>query len=372
MMSGGMMSGGMMSGGMMSGGMMSGGGGMRPGRGRTGAGPSEEGGPGTGAAGGLSGGGGPPGMGGLATMTGVPIARSASVIAVKAVVPYRKQADEYKRVLGEAIGYDPLRDQPRIIFFQAQRADVTDNPAKELQESDWQLVMTPKTAETRAREQRWHGVMPEIADPTYIDPNATMPGPPMMLRCMEEVLLHSEVPRSKIVAMFEAPAEDEGKTEEGSKEGEKEEGSDLPGGCLGGLSRVVDIPACPVCPAVIPVHRVADIPACPACLAAVIPVHGVVDIPACPVSRVVGIPVHGVVDIPACPVSRVVGIRGVVTRGWAAAVTAAATRARSRWRSISSFAFLTWMWNPVSRIATEYACFWRTRIIRTRIPPTAW
>ncbi len=139
----------------MPGGMMSGwhdarGSGMMPGSGRTGAGPSEEGGPGGAvAAKGRPAAAVPHGMGGLATMTGQPIARSAHVIAVKAVVPYRKQADEYKRVLGEAISYDPMRDQPRIIFFQAQRADVTDNPAKELQESDWQLVMTPKTAQTR-------------------------------------------------------------------------------------------------------------------------------------------------------------------------------------------------------------------------------
>ena len=144
---------------------------------------------------------------------GQPLSQSAAVIAVKALVPYRKQADEYKRVLGEAIGFDPLRDTPRIIFFQAQRADVTDDPAKELQEADWQLVMTPKMAETNAVDGRWHGVMQEIADMMYVDSNVTMPAPPMMLRCMESAMLHSEVPRSKIVPTMEKPAGDERKEE---------------------------------------------------------------------------------------------------------------------------------------------------------------
>jgi hypothetical protein len=175
------------------------------------------------------------GSGGPPTNAGQPVATSGDVIVVKALVPYRKQADEYKRVLGEAIGYDPMRDQPRIVFFQAQRVDVTDDPQKAVQEADWQLVMTPKTAQTKATEQKWHGVMPEVADYAYVDANATMPVPPMMLRCMDKAMLHSEVPRGKTVATMETPVADEGekKKDDSKKEG-NDGGLDLPGGGLPG------------------------------------------------------------------------------------------------------------------------------------------
>jgi hypothetical protein len=176
------------------------------------------------------------GAGSTVTVAGQPIATSANVIIVKALVPYRKQADEYKRVLGEALGYDPMRDQPRIVFFQAQRVDVTDDPQKEIQEADWQLVMTPKTAQTKAKEQRWHGVMPEVADYNYVDSNATMPVLPMMLRCMDKAMLHSEVPRGKTMAAIATTVDDDEKKKKDDAAGKKEGadgGLDLPGGMPG-------------------------------------------------------------------------------------------------------------------------------------------
>ncbi len=163
---------------------------------------------------------------------GEPLAQPAGMIAVRAVVPYRKQADEYKRVLGEAIGYDPMRDMPRIVWFQAERADVTDNPNKELQDSDFELIMHPTIAEKLATDGRWHGFMQEVADPAYVDSWVTMPAPPLMLRCMESAMLHSEVPKSRFMPTIEKPTDD-GKKKDDTK-GEKKDGSDLPGGLPGG------------------------------------------------------------------------------------------------------------------------------------------
>ena len=222
--------------GMSGGGSMPGSGGSMPGLGA----------PGVGGAGGMGmpgpGGGmlgnpgsGPPGAGPAGrTLRGQPIAKSCNVIVVKALAPYRKQADEFKRILGEAIGYDPFRDQPRIVFFQAQRADVTDDPKKELTEDDWKIVMHPNAARKMAEDQRWHGFMQEVADMAYVDPNATMPGPPIMLRCMEDVMLHSEVPRSTTMPTVQTNAD-------GEKDGKKDDtnpddtpGSDLPGALPGG------------------------------------------------------------------------------------------------------------------------------------------
>ncbi len=380
MMSGGMMSGGMMSGGMMSGGMMSGGmkpggmkpggmkpGGMKPGGGVPGMGMSEM----AGATSGMSGGGRTVAMGGPETFEGQPIARPASVIAVKAVVPYRKQADEYKRVLGEAIGFDPMRDQPRIVFFQAQRADVTGNPDQEPQESDWQLVMTPKTAETQAREQRWHGIMPEIADLNYVDPNATMPGPPFMLRHMEEALLHSEVPRGRVIPTFEAPTEDQEKDGEDKKKGESADGSDLPGGLPqpGGIAGS-GFPGSGGMMSGYPGSQ-SGYPGMPWAVVTRDPWvvvtrdPWVVAIRACLVIRV-----RWAVVTPACDLDRVEGCPAWAWAwAWEGVVTRAACSLPPKSHSTSSFASLTWMSSPASPIVTACACSWRTPTIRTRIQP---
>ncbi len=169
-------------------------------------------------------------------LTKLPLAQTQHVIAVKALAPFRKQADEFKRVLGTAVGYNPKRDTPRYIFFQAQRADVTDDPSKELTDADWTIVMTPKTAVDVAQKENWDGIMPEVADMTYLDRSVSMPAPPMLLRCMEEVMLHSEVPKSTRLPKRPG-SEDEGEEKDSGEESETDNslpGGGLPGGGLPG------------------------------------------------------------------------------------------------------------------------------------------
>ena len=160
------------------------------------------------------------------------VAETRHVIAVKALTPYRKQVDEFKRALSSATGYSPRRDTPHIVFFQAQRADVTDDPAKELAESDWKDIMNPKKAVQVAIDEQWHGVMPEVADLYYVDRNITMPAPPIMLRDMEQAMLHSEVPKgTQRRRMVRPEREDvEGETDEPSGDENLPGGSNLPGG----------------------------------------------------------------------------------------------------------------------------------------------
>jgi hypothetical protein len=160
------------------------------------------------------------GMGAMTRSTALPLNKTQHVIAVKALAPYRKQADEYETVLGNAVGYNPSRDTPRFIFFQAYRADVTDDPDKELQDSDWKLIMTPTIAADLAKTEEWHGVMQEVADRRYVDRSLTMPAPPMLVRCMDDAMLHTEVPKGmqmRMRRMEEATDEDEEGKEDESK-----------------------------------------------------------------------------------------------------------------------------------------------------------
>ncbi len=218
----------------MGGGGMGGGGMGGSGMGGSGSGSGMPGMPGMGMG---TGEGGMPGFG-MGTGTGAagggknaPLAKTQHVIAVKALVPYRKQADEFKRVLGSAVGFAPNRDTPRIIFFQAQRVDVTDDPTKEVADGDWKNIMNPKKAVKVAKDERWHGFMQEVADRAYVDPNVTMPAPPMMLRCMEEAMLHSEVPKgSAMPTMTAAKAKEDDKSEGTESDDSLPGGSALPGG----------------------------------------------------------------------------------------------------------------------------------------------
>lgn len=139
-----------------------------------------------GSGGGMMGsGGGTSGMMGGMIGQGPAVAESRHIVIVKALAPYRKESDEFERVLGNAVGYQPMRDRPRIVFFQAQRADVTADPSKTPDETQWKSVTNPKHARQMMIDERWHGTMAEVADPRYVDPNITMPIPPIMLRCLE-------------------------------------------------------------------------------------------------------------------------------------------------------------------------------------------
>ena len=200
-----------------------------------------------GSGGGMMGsGGGTAGMMGGIIGEGPAVAESRHIVIVKALAPYRKESDEFEHVLGNAVGYQPMRDRPRIVFFQAQRADVTADPSKTPDESQWKSVTNPKHARQMMMDERWHGTMAEVADPRYVDPNITMPIPPIMLRCLEDELIHSDIPKAKQTLLArQQPGTEAGKKDD-SKTGKKEPGSDLPGGDLpGGMVGGMGAPGMP-------------------------------------------------------------------------------------------------------------------------------
>ena len=64
------------------------------------------------------------------------VARSKSFVGVKAVVPWKKQWEEFDQKFSTAMGYNPARDNPRYVSFTAERIEVSDSddPAAPL---DW-------------------------------------------------------------------------------------------------------------------------------------------------------------------------------------------------------------------------------------------
>ena len=164
--------------------------------------------PGMGLAGGKGGGGGS----GTAS-TGEAAPKAASFIAVKAIFNVRKQRELYEQALANSVGYDPTRDRFEIVYAYLARADVTDDPDRELTDKDFQNVAYGTASEfvvatgkkrkpwVNPREQsKWHGVPEEVVDPLYVDRVATFPCPPIMLRCLEPFMKHSLSPVKKNVA----------------------------------------------------------------------------------------------------------------------------------------------------------------------------
>jgi len=142
-------------------------------------------------------------------------AKSFPMVAVKALVPYEKQWEEYERALANATGYSPMHDIPKYLLFVAERAEVPDDPNAELQ---WQPVSNSSFAMKAAME--FAGIPPEVADETYLLPGIlTMPIPPVLLQPYDSLALHSQVPKKQLatnLAMAQPATGEQGK--EGSKE----------------------------------------------------------------------------------------------------------------------------------------------------------
>jgi hypothetical protein len=162
------------------------------------------------------------------------IARPRNIIAVKALVEARRQWDEFDQAFSTAAGYNPSRDVPRYLLYSAQRADVTADPSKEPAESDWQPISNTNSVRLQLQKEPWAGAAKEIVDMRYASPVLTMPIPPLMMRDLDPLALHSETPRQEAArtAMGRRPGDEEteeGETEDGEETAVGDEPGDIPG-----------------------------------------------------------------------------------------------------------------------------------------------
>ena len=124
------------------------------------------------------------------------LGRSFAVVAVKALVPYEKQWEEYERALAHATGYSPGQDIPSYLYFLAERAEVSPDPDAPLA---WQPIRILNTFGAMQMSGLFGGVTKEIADAGYIQPGVlTMPIPPILLKSCYNLALHSEIPRQQV------------------------------------------------------------------------------------------------------------------------------------------------------------------------------
>ena len=125
------------------------------------------------------------------------IGRFFPTVSVKALVPYQQQWDEFERVFADAAGYQSARDIPRYLSFRAERAEVPDDPNAPL---NWTLITNTSREISLIPQLAFDGYPGEIADSKYLLPGVlTMPVPPVMMRDLRELALHSKVPMQEEV-----------------------------------------------------------------------------------------------------------------------------------------------------------------------------
>lgn len=168
------------------------------------------------------------------------VAKSLTAVVVKAVVPWKKQWEEFDQEFSNALGYNPARDAPRYLSFTAERAEVTDDPNAPLV---WEKKIWTLASIKALYSSGYFGVAQEVADPRYLVPGVlTMPVPPFINRDLERLALHSEVPRLQMQLQAVLPEDGNTDTKGQEKEKEKDLGNDSPADFPGATGIGVGIP----------------------------------------------------------------------------------------------------------------------------------
>ena len=157
------------------------------------------------------------------TSTGV-VGRAVHLVSVRVLVPYQQQWDEFQRVFANAEGYSPQRDSPNYMQFRAQRAEL---PADPNAQPKWATVSW--TEQEQKRAQGFVGFPGELADPRYLHPKLSMPVPPLMLRDLDPLARHSEVPMREVVKQQAAMVTTETETIDPTAMPTAESGAPTPG-----------------------------------------------------------------------------------------------------------------------------------------------
>lgn len=134
------------------------------------------------------------------------VARDVGFVSVMALAPHQELEVEYRDKLARAGSIMPGRDTPNYVGFEVQRVDVTDDPTKAIQESDWQPLPNANSEIIKERSKSsWLGTNQEVVASDWTMPNLTMPIPPVLLKDYRSFVTHTEVPKSGEAVVASAP-----------------------------------------------------------------------------------------------------------------------------------------------------------------------
>ena len=126
-----------------------------------------------------------------------PYAYPLAMVCITALAPHEVMEDQYKKEFYEVRGYTEGRDTPNYVGFEVQRVEIVD-PNKALADSDWQPL--PKASPTDYKEllKQLQGSCNEVHLADWVDPNISMPIPPVLLSDYRKIGSHSQVPTSLV------------------------------------------------------------------------------------------------------------------------------------------------------------------------------
>lgn len=113
------------------------------------------------------------------------------VVAVRALAPYKRQAEAYRAAFAEMPGFEFQRDVPQYVLFLAERATLRPG-ADTLQ---WNRVASSDSQRLLLLRSDWIRLSEEIADARYSSFVLTMPVPVLSASQLESSALHSQVPK---------------------------------------------------------------------------------------------------------------------------------------------------------------------------------
>ncbi len=119
---------------------------------------------------------------------------------VTAAVPHQSMVDSYKKAFASATAYFPDRDSPNYLNYEVQRVDVTNNPDRNIDESEWKEAPSCSLDAQLKEKSSWVGTAEEISLASYIvDQILTMPIPPILLSDYRPLFSHPLIPRLDLV-----------------------------------------------------------------------------------------------------------------------------------------------------------------------------
>ncbi len=113
-------------------------------------------------------------------------------VVVTGLVPLAKQANAYRKALGDSVAYDPASDVPAYVDYVVERAEIN-SPADEKNPPFKKLCSAVEYKEEAAKD--WPPAQAEVVEPKYTDPILTFPLGPLQNRTWGKSAAHDpEIP----------------------------------------------------------------------------------------------------------------------------------------------------------------------------------
>ncbi len=127
------------------------------------------------------------------SITEQPVPATVAFISGTGIMPHAEMHKAYKSSLKDATGYNPLRDQPKYMDYEVQRADVTDRSVDELTDEDW-ITITNFLNTATLYGTSWSGIAPEPVPEEFRNTFLTTWLPPVLLDDYRFFGMHPKIP----------------------------------------------------------------------------------------------------------------------------------------------------------------------------------